>query len=156
MPLVKKIDIDGTDYELNVNANGEFWANTIGADSHTVKAPTMDALITKLRAEARKKPMAIPVSVVFQQHRGGIEVRHGTITGIHGRTRNVLMAWDTGDKQQLDNYGNTILARLTDEGTTDLVRLHEAKQRAAHAYDTQIEACRVNVKELIDKAKNEP
>jgi hypothetical protein len=121
---VTTLEVNGAKYPVDCNEAGEFGTNVKG---DWLKAPSLDLLRKKLQAKARldRAKIAIPVWI----ERGG-EICHGTITGIHSRTRHYLITWEDGTKEQDNSWRDDYMA-------IDVKDLPKARQLFAAVKDAQ-------------------
>jgi hypothetical protein len=56
--------------------------------------------------------VAVPFVQLHQTHSGRLSVRHGTATGIHGNTGNVLVQWADGKREQVRSFGSPGVSTL--------------------------------------------
>lgn len=168
MAKLKTETIDGRRVEIIVEDDGRFVASCDGDEWRDV---TYSGVLDKVRRDLRKSRVriAIPATMVGSElHKpkygrpharaATAGVRHFTITGMHGRTRNVLVKWeDTGESEQLRYYGSgNIVRRLTAADVSEFVTLAKERDRANKAYDAFIEkralGSRRDISEYVEEA----
>jgi hypothetical protein len=124
------ITADGETYPVEINDDGMFRVDLRGGNQ--VKAPSLE----ELQRKARKVKTAF--TFPFTQIQGR-KIRHGTITGIHASSGNLLVLWDDGEREQMSSWqGNGSMTRLTDAEADELRKIREwtyvhAGQRAGAA-----------------------
>lgn len=142
MTLLKKETIDGTAFELSVDADGEFRSEFAG---ETVSASSLKALVEKLRGLVRVKPIAVKATLFEDEgwrHKGAT-FADIIVTGIHSGNGNVLFKVDRkgAPTQQFKSYRGTLLKRVT-----------PAEVKAFRAIEARAEAARKEM-EAFKKAR---
>jgi len=130
---VHPIRVRGQKYTVQLDEGGVFHAYSdagIEAATSETRRGLLDAL-TK-----QTKVAAATVSVPITRLADG-KARHGVATGIHASTRNILVRWDDGEREQLRSVRTDILGGMTaDEGAewASLVEAQNAAGRAIYAF----------------------
>jgi hypothetical protein len=173
--------IDGRKVAIEVDSQSGKFSGVVDGDAYS--ADTLDALRAKIRSAFRKEAirLAIPVTMLdVELHKPDYgrptgrsasgAVRHMTITGVYGRTGNVLVKWDdTGESEQLSHYGGDIVRRLTENEIRDYAALSKAASEATSARMKFVDARKIGtyrydvkkfveqkVKEMVDDPKENP
>lgn len=128
MAKVTTIEIDGAKYPVDCNEYGEFGTN---AEDGWITAPSLDLLTKKLLSISKRKRAHIKIPFYCDDNG---KLLRGVITGIHARTNNFLVAWDTGKKDQ-GNYWGDYYA-IDDKELPEANRLLTAATAATKAWDT--------------------
>lgn len=78
-----------------------------------ITTDTREALEKKIAQHVQKTTVKVAVPFV-QLHRqaGRLSVRHGTATGIHGNTGNVLVQWADGKREQVRSFHDPRVSTL--------------------------------------------
>lgn len=102
---------------------------------YEVRGKTEEDVVEQLKTKTRTAAVRveIPISKIEHKHSGSVIV-HGTITGIHQGTGNVLVQWHYDHrsvKGQLDrwNYNRGIYRRLTEEEAQKLLQLEATVEK---------------------------
>jgi len=157
---VATLPIRGQDIEVRLSiqvradsATADFMA-TVG--DNTLYADTLDKLRQRLMAETARQ--AVKVSVPFEQIvRGGWQrhepysVRRGTLTGIHAKTRALLVRWADGKTNQMQ-YARDLLRPLDKATAAQLVALYTERDRIVLAIDELEKANRLDGREAVEAA----
>lgn len=116
-------------FKLRVNDEGDWLTEVDGRD---LKQPTRAKLLADIDRVMRlkKKLVNIPITVVESKNNGYLKLKHGVVTGIHGGTGNLMIAWDSvsgGGTGQLaistSGYSSDdVLRRLTAAEENELTR----------------------------------
>lgn len=169
---VKTETIDGRKVAIELGADGTFEAQCDG-DEWTDK--TLEGVIAKVRRDLRKSKVriAIPATAIgVELHKPQFghahsrsatgKVRHLTITGVHGRSGNILARWeDTGESEQISGWRNegSICRRLTPDEVKQYAALAKAKKAADDAiekFEKRISlGGRKDIKEFVEQAIKE-
>jgi hypothetical protein len=149
-----EMEVRGQAFQLTVNDGGTWFTEYQGS---SVSARTRDELYQNLMKLT--KQAAARVAVPFTQMeflRGEPVIKHGTITGIHTRNRNLLVEWEDGRKSQLDvHYGKNFAVRMSPEDEARWIALVKASGEAARqVHDFQAEHA-INMQEAAQKALDE-
>jgi hypothetical protein len=104
--------VKGVEHKVAVGDDGKWYAFP-GGDK--VSAMTREGLVKEIDRHTRKA--IAKVEVPFVQLRTNRAPRRGSATGLHSRSGNVLVRWDSGETEQLRTYSNygTLTHDLTDE-----------------------------------------
>jgi hypothetical protein len=147
--------IHSAPYEVSVTPEGTFHAQVEGAE---LAADTLKGLKNKIRELLKRRAVRVAVRcTVFD----GLTPRHGTLTGFHAGTGNLLMRWDdTGATEQISGYGSAPTLRALNEAeTAELERLNKVKSHAIEAFQRFVSEHRLNavvaVREAVEQAVQE-
>lgn len=142
--LVRTEQIEGRSIDVFVNFRGHFEATVDGA---TRSNPTWLGLQADLRDRlrreglAKRKKLSIPVTLTESG-----SVRHGTLTGVHAGTGNVLARFD-GRTEQLVGRQVGYLG-LDDGQRDDLTRLAAACLQAQLDFETYRRSLKTHLKDI--------
>lgn len=127
------IDVRGTLYPVTVDDRGTWICDAGGTKHHAgTKDALRDAVMTATLRKAAK--IEIPFCKIDWSRTFGWQVHHGTVTGIHQGTGNLLVTWDNGRKEQLRGYTGTVTLRpLTPEEEQRWAELCETKRTWSNA-----------------------
>lgn len=112
----------GKEFRLFVNDEGKWLSVFDKRDLEKSTRPQLVAEIDRL-LRLEKKLVNLAFTQMEKGNNGYVTLQHGTVTGVHAGTGNLLVSWDDGKTGQLSEYGTTILRRLTDEECTTMARL---------------------------------
>jgi hypothetical protein len=124
---VHPIEVRGQSYTVQLDEDGTFRAyNEAGMKVAT--AQTRRDLASALGQLTRQASAA--VSVLFTMLVDG-QARHGEATGLHATTRNILVRWADGKREQLSMVrGSDLLGGMTEAEGLEWARLTEAVNAA--------------------------
>jgi hypothetical protein len=126
---VHPVSLRGQTYTVQLDEAGTFHAyNTGGIEAAT--AETRRALVDTLTKMTRQASATVSVPVTRLTNG---TAQHGTATGIHATTRNILVLWDSGEREQLSVHRNEILAGMTEDEGREWGRLVEEQNAAGRA-----------------------
>jgi hypothetical protein len=146
----------GVTVAIEVDGDGR-WHAKVGNDYFSEE--TRDKLSAKIATAAKKA--TVNVSVPFTQLSTGqgygagdytISVRSGTATGIHSSNGNVLVTWESGNKEQLRNTGTTSIA-LSDDKRKEFVRLANEAKAAKNALNKFLDAHKMDLRGEVSAAQ---
>jgi hypothetical protein len=157
MPMqeLKTIDVKGKKFKVSINDEGHFFADF---DGEQIRAESLKQLTDKLATRiARSKRVSIPICMWEKDSwndKPG-KVRTGTIIGIHGSNKNILVKFDDQPKSEQVGYGDFFDPKDADE----LKRLSETLAAAENAFNEfkkkhEIDA-HAKVRELLGGAIDE-
>jgi ribosomal protein L35AE/L33A len=101
----------------------------LGDAAGIVQAKTWDELKAGAMKATKAAATKVAVRIVLVSTSDGVKV--GTATGVHGRSGNVMVRWDSGKSEQLSYYGSGSLYVVPDEETAK--RIVEAAGKVAAA-----------------------
>lgn len=122
------VTANGEDFPVGISDDGMFRADLPG--SVQLKAPSLD----ELQKKARKVKTKFELAFTQVDSHGA---RHGTVTGFHASTGNLLIRWDNGDTEQIPPWGGggAMMPRLSDAETAEISDLVAARNKAVHDLD---------------------
>jgi len=122
------VKVAGTEYPVYIrDTDGVFFA-TVGP-SEQITADSYAELEKKARRI--KVKFELPFTQITDSG-----VRHGTVTGLHATSGNLLVRWDNGQTEQISGWsgqGANTMPRLTDEEATTAVELVRARNASVKA-----------------------
>jgi hypothetical protein len=143
----------GVKQDVRVDDRG-VWRASMGDSEYN--GATKDALRERLlRATARKAvKVAVPFTILKSSYGygRGKTVLRGTATGLHGRTSNILVTWETGAKEALSGYSVTALERMSTAEEGKWLALNDARAKAAKALDNFEATRRLNLRQAVTDA----
>jgi hypothetical protein len=159
---LKTVEIDGRTIDVDVDDDGEFYANVDG-DRYT--APALKVLIERLRKHIRSYGrISVPVTRLETGWRADnkVEIEHLDLVGVHASNRNLLIRTVTGNQGRRTKVGETtqhrgsgdLYRRLTDTEVKTIRAMYERKQRIEKEIDEWLEVRRVDGQTLVRDAQN--
>jgi translation initiation factor 2 alpha subunit (eIF-2alpha) len=145
-------EINGTVYDIFVDSVGQFHAMF---EDDVVRDITKKGLIDKLRrlvkTQHKVRIEATLLETSWHDDRRW-QLHSVTLTGIHGRNRNVTYLIDgkRGGQQYSNNSNEEMLKRLSPAERTQLSELWQARVKANKAYQTFLEAMKINAEEAVE------
>lgn len=139
------IEVKGAKHEAFINDVGEFYAVINGEET---KADTLEGLKQKLMRKMALQKAKISIPFVRWTERGGL-VR-GQITGVHGRTRNLLVQFEDGKRDQEYSYSGSA-SYIKPEAADQLAVLGKARGQADKAYYDFVKAHQFNGHDEVRK-----
>jgi hypothetical protein len=145
------IEVGGKNYDVYLTDDNRFYTEVPLDDgtSLSIQHPSMEELLKKLTAALRRKK--VKVGVPFTQL-AGAKARHGVATGIHQRSRQVLVRWDDGKTESLTLYSQGALRRLNEEQVKELERLGAERRQAGEALEGFLKLHRFDLRREIEGA----
>lgn len=132
MMEIKPVTIGKVRIPVQVDELGKFSADLNGHRYEADSRSDLKGLLEKA-ALANRAKTAVKFTKVY-----GNGVSHGTATGIHAGTGNVLVTWDSGRKDQLTGWDGRgeYLERLNEDETLELQALLAGLSQAELAVKT--------------------
>lgn len=142
---INPVQIGKVSIPVQVDERGKFSASLNGHGYEADSRGSLRDLLEKAALANRVK------TAVKFTHVAGSHVTHGTATGIHGGTGNLLVTWDSGRKEQLSSWGGRgeYLERLNDDETLELQALLGWLADAELALKTFREKHSIKLKEIV-------
>jgi hypothetical protein len=146
------ITIHNAPYEVGVTPEGTFHAQVEGIE---LSADTLEGLKNKICELLKRRAVRVAVRcTVFD----GLTARHGTLTGFHAATGNLLLRWDdSGHTEQISGSSSAATLRALNEAeAAEPERLHQARSQAIEAFERFVSEYRLNavvaVREAVEQA----
>lgn len=149
---VKTAEVDGVRVDVMFNTEtGSFTAKT---DNNDFKSTTLKGLLSALRQAKRQERAEVPVTRLGRGWLSDDEVKHGLCVGIHMGNGNFLFRWD-GEKGSSQDYGGSVVRRLTAEEVAEYKRLMKEKRQAEEAVEKFRKRVAINLKAELAKASGD-
>lgn len=151
---VKNYSVDSVTVEIAVSTSTGVFSGDV--DGNTLTAPSLSSLQDKIKKYIRaNRRIAVPVTMVddYGVNDTEILIRHITLTGIHGRSNNVMAKDDETERvEQLRYFYGQIVRRLTTDEIKELTKLAQAARDAYAKVEAWVEERQVSPTELVRAA----
>jgi hypothetical protein len=149
------MEVRGKDYPVELTSYGIF---VVTMDGDRYSAETYEGLRAKLMGVTRRKSYKVSIPFCELVYAGygqdrHAEIRNATATGIHAKTRAVLIRWeDTGRADTIEGYNAIKMEPLSAEDGVAYIRLTEAHAAAQHALTEFRQAHKIDLRDAIRDA----
>lgn len=145
-----KFEMEYDDQEFTGDTKAEVVEKVKKAISRAKRQPAIDVTILERSRNPQTSWQRTRKSEVDET----IALVDATLRGINPRTRQLLITWTDGEKEQL-YYDQVIARRLTDDEKAEYLRLRVAIKDAAQAYETWKEGVIIKPRDHFNPDKDD-